>query len=118
MKGLKEVAALLALSAAPAFAQICTPQTRCTDYAKCFINGKAQPCAYGSSGASSGGIMFRHGTFYVDWISDTRAKVTYGKRQEFNATARVSESGGYKILKLSDGVTVKYPISGGRYAGG
>jgi len=34
MKGIKEVAALLALTAAPGFAQICTPQNRCTDYAK------------------------------------------------------------------------------------
>lgn len=100
-----------------AFAQLCTPGTRCVDYSKCYINNVMQPCAYGSGGAMSGGIIFRHGTFYVDWTSGTRAKVTYGKHQEFKTNAKISVENGYRVLALSDGVVVKYPISGGTSAG-
>lgn len=102
----------------PVFSQLCTPDTRCTDYTKCYINNKLQPCAYGSGGASNGGIIFRHGIFYVEWISESRAIVTYGKHKEFKANAKVSAENGYNVLRLSDGVVVMYPLAGGRYAGG
>ena len=108
--------AVLALPAG-AFAQLCTPNTRCTDYSKCYINNVAQPCAYGSGGASNGGIIFRHGIFEVEWISDIKANITYGKRNEFKATAKISVEHGYRVLRLSDGVVVRYPVSGGRYGG-
>ena len=109
--------AFLALPAA-AFAQLCTPNTRCTDYTKCSINNVVQPCAYGSGGAAYGGIIFRHGTFEVEWLFESRAKVAYGKRNEFKATATISVENGYRVFRLSDGVVLKYPSSGGRYAGG
>ena len=111
------IIAFLALPAA-AIAQLCTPMTRCTDYSKCYINNVAQPCAYGSGGAAYGGIIFKHGTFDLEWISESRANVTYGKRGEFKAKARISIENGYRVLRLSDGVIVRYPASGGRYAGG
>lgn len=101
-----------------ALAQLCEYNTRCIDYSKCYINNVAQPCAYGSGGASYGGVIFRHGTFEIEWLSDTRANVTYGKRKEFKAVARVSTENGYRVLRLTDGVVVKYPASGGKYAGG
>jgi len=106
------VLAFLALPAA-AFAQLCTPNTRCIDYSKCYINNVPQPCAYGSGGAFLGGIIFRHGDFEIEWQSDGKAKVTYGKRREFKATAIFSVENGYRVLRLSDGVVVKYPASGG-----
>ena len=109
--------AFLALPAA-ALAQLCTPNTRCTDYSKCYINNVPQPCAYGSGGATLGGIIFRDGTFEIEWLSESKAKVTYGKRREFKAIAQISVANGYRVLRLSDGVVVKYPVSGGKYAGG
>jgi len=110
--------AILAIAAIPisAFAQLCTPNTRCTDYSKCYINNVAQPCAYGSGGATYGGIKFRHGIFEIEWLSETSAKVTYGKRQEFNATAKITVENGYRVLRLSDGMVVRYPASGGKHA--
>jgi len=111
------ILAFLAFPAA-ALAQLCTPKTRCTDYSKCYINNVPQPCAYGSGGAAYGGIIFRHGIFEIEWLSESKAKVTYGKRREFKATANISVENGYRVLRLSDGVVVKYPASGGRYAGG
>lgn len=92
-------------------AEFCTPNTRCTDYSRCYINNVAQSCAYGSGGATYGGVNFKHGIFEIEWISETRAKVTYGKRKEFKATARVSVKNGYRILSLSDGVVVEYPVN-------
>jgi len=65
------------------------------------------------------GIIFRHGTFYIELQSDGIAKVTYGKRREFKATAIgsvESVENGYRVLRLSDGVVVKYPASGGIHA--
>jgi len=59
------------------------------------------------------GIIFRHGDFEIEWQSDGKAKVTYGKRREFKATAIFSVENGYRVLRLSDGVIVKYPASGG-----
>ena len=93
----------------------CEPGTRCTEYSVCFINQVKQPCAYGSGGAIYGGIIFDHGYFSVEWLTDQTAKVTYGKNQEFKANAQISEENGFRVLRLSDGVTVKYPASGGRY---
>ena len=54
----------------------CEPGTRCTEYSVCFINHVEQPCAYGSGGARYGGIIFDHGYFSVEWLSDRSAKVT------------------------------------------
>ena len=108
---------MLALPVA-AFDQLCQPTTRCTDYSKCYINNVPQPCAYGSGGAMYGGIIFKHGTFDIEWISQALARVAYGKRKEFKALAKVSVENGYRVLRLDDGVVVKYPASGGRYAGG
>ena len=80
----------------------------------CFINQVKQPCAYGSGGAAYGGIIFNHGYFSVEWLSDRSAKVTYGKNQEFKSNAVVSIVNGFRVLRLSDGTTVRYPASGGR----
>lgn len=62
--------------------------------------------------------MFKHGIFEIEWISDTKANVIYGKRREFKASAKVSTENGYVVFRLSDGVTIRYPASGGKYAGG
>ena len=48
----------------------CEPATRCMEYSVCFINQVKQPCAYGSGGAAYGGIIFDHGYFFVEWLSD------------------------------------------------
>ena len=92
----------------------CVPDTRCREYSVCFINQVKQPCAYGSGGAAYGGIIFDHGYFSVEWLSDRSAKVTYGKNQEFKSNAVVSIVNGFRVLRLSDGTTVRYPASGGR----
>jgi len=120
LKGLLCQAGVVSFLALPAVAsaQLCEPMTRCTDFSRCYINKVAQPCAYGSGGAAHGGIIFKHGTFEIEWLSESRAKVTYGKRREFKANARISIENGFRVLRLSDGVVVKYPDSGGRYAGG
>lgn len=92
----------------------CEPDTRCIEYSVCFINQVKQPCAYGSGGAIYGGIIFDHGYFSVEWLSDRSAKVTYGKNQEFKSNAAISIENGFHVLRLSDGTTVRYPASGGR----
>ena len=92
----------------------CEPGTRCLEYSACFINQVKQPCAYGSGGAAYGGIIFDHGYFSVEWLSDRSAKVTYGKKQESKSYAVVSIENGFRVLRLSDGTTVKYPVSGGK----
>jgi hypothetical protein len=101
-----------------ALAELCNPKTRCRDYEKCFINGVQQPCAYGSGGARYGGIIFKHGIFNVEWLSETRAKVAYGKHKEFKTYAQIADKNGYRVFRLSDGVVIKLPESGGKYAGG
>ena len=93
----------------------CEPGTRCTEYSACFINQVKQPCAYGSGGAVYGGIIFDHGYFSVEWLSNQTAKVTYGKNQEFNSSAEISVENGFRVFRLSDGTIIKYPASGGRY---
>ena len=61
----------------------CMPGTRCTEYANCYINNVRQPCAYGSGGARLGSIIFDHGEFDIEWVSEDFAYVTYGKNKEF-----------------------------------
>ena len=92
----------------------CVPGTRCTEYSICFINQVKQPCAYGSGGAIYGGIIFDHGYFSVEWLSDQTAKVTYGKNQEFKSNAVISVENDFRVFRLSDGTTIRYPASGGR----
>ena len=92
----------------------CEPGTRCTEYSVCFINQVKQPCAYGSGGAVYGGIIFDHGYFSVEWLSNQTGRVTYGKDQEFKSNAQISVENGFRVFRLSDGTTVKYPTSGGR----
>ena len=92
----------------------CEPGTRCTEYSVCFINQVKQPCAYGSGGAVYGGIIFDHGYFSVEWLGNKTAKVTYGKNQEFKSNARISVENGFRVFRLRDGTTVRYPASGGR----
>ena len=92
----------------------CVPGTRCVEYSVCFINKIEQPCAYGSGGAIYGGIIFDHGYFSVEWLGDQAAEVTYGKNQEFSSNAVISIENGFRVFRLSDGTTVRYPISGGR----
>jgi hypothetical protein len=92
----------------------CVPGTRCVEYSACFINNVQQPCAYGSGGAIYGGIIFDHGYFSVEWLGDQTAKVTYGNNQEFKANAVISVENGFRVFRLDDGTTVRYPASGGR----
>ena len=101
-------------SVAEASFRYCVPGTRCVEYSVCFINNAQQPCAYGSGGAIYGGIIFDHGYFSVEWLSDQEATVTYGKNQEFKADAVISVENGFRVFRLSDGTTVRYPASGGR----
>lgn len=95
----------------------CEPGTRCVEFVTCFINAVKQPCAYGSGGATFGAVIFDHGYFDVEWLGDKLARVTYGKRREFRAAAKISREGDYTVLRLSDGVTVKYPSWDGRIKG-
>ena len=92
----------------------CEPGTRCVEYSVCFINQVKQPCAYGSGGAIYGAIIFDHGYFSVEWLNNQSAKVTYGKNQEFNASADIYYKNGFRVLQLSDGTIVRYPLTGGR----
>ena len=92
----------------------CEPATRCMEYSVCFINQVKQPCAYGSGGAAYGGIIFDHGYFFVEWLSDGRATVTYGKNQEFKSNAVISVENGFRVFRLDDGTTVRYPATYGR----
>ena len=92
----------------------CEPATRCMEYPVCFINKVKQPCAYGSGGAIYGGIMFDHGYVSVEWLNDQSAKVTYGKNQEFKANAVISIENGFRVFRLSDGTTIRYPATRGR----
>jgi len=124
MKLIKSIAATAAvistsfITSAPVRAnqfRYCEPATRCTEYYVCFINQVKQPCAYGSGGAAYGGIIFDHGYFSVEWLTDQTAEVTYGKNQEFTANAQISVENGFRVFRLSDGVTVKYPATGGRH---
>ena len=92
----------------------CEPATRCMEYSVCFINQVKQPCAYGSGGATYGGIIFDHGYFFVEWLSDRSAKVTYGENQEFTSSAVISVENGFRVFQLNDGTTVRYPATYGR----
>ncbi|QFZ91232.2 hypothetical protein [Synechococcus elongatus] len=104
----------------PALAKICEPTTRCTDFKRCYINNVEQPCAYASNGARSGDIVFRHGFFrfsFLDPVAKRRVQVTYGKNREFRTFGTWSTSNGYHVIRLDDGVVVRFPSSGGVYAG-
>ena len=105
------------IASAPAEAnqfRYCEPETRCIEYSVCFINQVKQPCAYGSGGAEYGAIIFDHCYFSVEWLSDRSAKVTYGKNQELKSNAVISVENGFRVFRLSDGTTIRYPATGGR----
>jgi hypothetical protein len=94
---------------------ICTVE-RCTELGQCYINGRPSRCAYESHGASSGALVVPHGKFFIERNLDGRKwgsakwQVIYGKKQEFRTLGTNKRQGGWNILKLDDGVTVKYPL--------
>ena len=89
--------------------RFCQPRTRCTDYEICYINQVAQPCAWGRGGANFSAIIFEHGIFYLDWLSEDNLEVTYGDRKQYKAKAIPRKEKGYIIYQLQDGVTVSHP---------
>ena len=89
--------------------RFCQPRTRCTDYEICYINQVAQPCAWGRGGANFSAIIFEHGIFYLDWLSEDNLEVTYGDRKQYKTKAIPRKEKGYIIYQLQDGVTVSHP---------
>lgn len=82
---------------------------RCELLKDCSINKIVKDCAYGSSGAAYGSLIFSHGRFYLEWQSEKRIKVTYGKKEEFTSWANVTRTKTHMILSLENGVVLKYP---------
>ena len=89
--------------------QFCQPRTRCTEYKACYINDISQPCAWGRSGVQYTAVIFRHGTFYVEWLSKNNIQVIYGDKKQYKASATLTLKDGYRVFKLSDGVTFRHP---------
>lgn len=50
---------------------------RCTEIKGCSLDGVTQPCAYASSSAKSGGILFEEKTLFIDWLTDETANVSF-----------------------------------------
>ena len=89
---------------------LCTVQ-RCTELGICYINSIASRCAYESHGSSLGALVFPHGTFYLEKNTPSRKwSVVYGKKQEFTTLGFNRIAGNWNILRLDDGVIVKYPL--------
>ena len=89
--------------------RFCQPRTRCTEYEICYINDIAQPCAWGRGGAALSAVFFEHGTFHLEWLSEDDIQVIYGDKKQYKASATLVLKDGYRIFKLSDGVTFRLP---------
>lgn len=93
---------------------LCTVD-RCTELGTCYINDNASRCAYESHGASSGALVFPHGTFFIERNSrngvwGNKWSIIYGKRQEFKTKGANKLIGNWNYLSLDDGVKIRYPI--------
>ena len=87
----------------------CQPRTRCTDYEVCYINNISQPCAWGRGGATLSAIFFKHGTFYLEWLSKDDIEIIYGDKKQYKTKATVELKDGQRIYTLADGVTFQHP---------
>ena len=87
----------------------CQPRSRCSDYEVCYINDIAQPCAWGRGGATRSAIIFEHGVFHLQWISQDDLEITYGDKNQYKTKAVPRRKNGYIIYELQDGVTVRHP---------
>jgi len=114
--------ASLLVSVAPAQAQgVCQGRYRCYELGICYINNKSSRCAYQSAGASSGIIRFKHIRFDIDSCPEQHQpggytghcsekwEVRYGKNGEYRTMGINKIVGNWNILKLDNGVVVKYP---------
>ncbi|MDA4843984.1 hypothetical protein [Hoeflea poritis] len=98
------------LSQSALAADLCDGNTyRCWHWDNCSMNGEIQPCAYGSSSAASGELLFKHGTFNVTWHTPEKATVRYGQNNEFTAQADVHTDSTGVVMVLNDGTTIRYP---------
>lgn len=102
---------LVAGFAAPAIsADLCNGNTyRCWQWDNCAINGKVQPCAYGSSSATSGALTFSHGAFAIDWDTPEKMSVTYGEKNEFTSNGDAFTNSSGVMIVLEDGTNLFYP---------
>ena len=89
--------------------RFCQPRTRCTEYEICYINDIAQPCAWGRGGAALSAVFFEHGIFHLEWFSEDDIQVIYGDKKQYKASLTLVLKDGYRIFKLSGGVTFRHP---------
>jgi hypothetical protein len=104
---------MIALLSSPAQAEdLCKGNTyRCSNLEGCSINGKVQPCAYGSGGASSSALIFGHGVFNIEWTDEESAVITYGSKGKHKAKAELlwNDKGKSRAFVLDDGVVIVFP---------
>jgi len=114
--------ASLLVSEAPARAQgVCEGRYRCSELGTCYINNKPSRCAYQSAGASSGIIRFKHIRFDIERCPEgnqpggytghcsEKWEVSYGKDGEYRTKGINKIVNNWNILKLDNGVVVRFP---------
>ena len=105
------IATLGFLAALPAgAADFCNGNNdRCWQWENCAINGMVQECAYGSSSATSGALMFGDGTYELNWSTSEKLKASYGSNGEKNADGEAFTNSTGVLILLSDGTSLFYP---------
>ncbi len=82
---------------------------RCTEIEGCSLDGVTQPCAYASSSAKSGGILFEGKILFVDWISPNTAKVSFGSSDADMTPATFSKDDKGTTLRIDGGPVIFIP---------
>jgi hypothetical protein len=91
-------------------AGLCEGDTyRCTEIRGCSLDGVTQPCAYASSNAKSGGILFEGKILFVDWISSDTAKVSFESFDAGMTPATFSKDDKGTTLRIEGGSVIFIP---------
>lgn len=84
---------------------------RCHQWANCAIDGATQPCAYASSSAVSGALIFADRFYSIEWMDADTAKIRLNSEVGKAETASVTEDAKGVRLTFGNAKTLFVPAS-------
>ncbi len=84
---------------------------RCHQWANCAIDGVSQPCAYASSSAVTGALIFADRFYSIDWMDADAAKIRLNSEVGKAENATVTEDATGVRLTFGNANTLFVPAS-------